>query len=401
MGHLSTVNADINTKIRNMNLWTLTCWALLMEVTLFSCCTKGRDSADVNFPGQIRGGYMGSWNIDVLPEMARRGMNVALVKFGEVRVPVSSEQLNLLTKWSEACRENSLKFIPVINLWGRTERTWVHPQSNFYPRKKHRSGWLPCPLDEQVHKRVINDRIVELARLSNKLDIAGVVIDLEMYGGEVKYFPEACLCDHCFDKFIEEHKSSKPVAAGMRKSHLIFSHQLNSYRTSQEEHIAELARQTKEKIESIAPDFVLGAFHLDRPWVFNKGLLKGWGSRGFPVLVFTEMTYSKGYNPYIFQTLENFNKNKLNAKLVVGIWQNKFAAEELSAQYYYCAKAASGYWIYTMQSLSAIGKKSPSLRYSKDEYWRAIGTANHELSKLAADPNYKTHLRLDNFKPVK
>lgn len=347
--------------------------------------------AESLFPVQIRGGYMNIRDISLLEQMYARGMNAALVKFGDIESPISPDQLQLLLKWSIQCKKHHIKFIPVINLWGWNEKKWITPNDYFIYRAKQKNK-TPCPLDHNFYTKSIHNRLIELAKISKNLNIAGVVIDLEMYGADIKYFPEPCLCDHCFYKFLQQKKIEDSVPIKKRKSYLLSSALMDEYQKFQENHVKNLAIKTQEEVRKITPNLIIGACHLDRPHFYNRALLKGFGCNKIPVFAFTEMTYSKGYSSFIKQTVEEFRKNGANANLVAGIWQDKFPINTLPAQYYYCAKDCSGYWIYSLHSLLPEAKKE--MPYSKQEYWQAIGKANFELYKSATDPNYKPPLKL-------
>jgi hypothetical protein len=96
-----------------------------------------------------------------------------------------------------------------------------------------------------------------------------------------------------------------------------------------------------------------------------------------------------------------YGRHRTNAKLVLGIWQDKFSPENLAEQYYHCAKDSAGYWIYSVGSLSSVippwyspkKVKEKALPFPKDNYWQAITLANKELDKLSTDPNYISFLK--------
>ncbi len=222
-----------------------------------------------------------------------------------------------------------------------------------------------------------------------------IAIDLEMYGADTTSYPDYCLCDYCFERFLAGRSVSEPMVLGKRQNYLVKSKQVEAYRAFTEDYIAQLAKKTKEQLEAIAPNFIIGALDLDLDRVYNRGLAKGLGSGHAPVLAFTEMTYSTGFSSYIDETQKRFRDSGTNTVLVVGIWQNKFPPENLAEQYYHCARDSGGYWIYTMQSLSKYTKLT--LPFDKERYWQAIRKANDELDKLAADPGYKSLLKMRSF----
>ena len=331
----------------------------------------------------------------MVPEMSRNGMNLALVKFKQVNAPLKLYQFRSIKEWVKTCQESGLKFMPVINFWGKHEKGWISPHHHLYYNGLEYSQ-TPCPLDIEVYEQSIHNRLLELARLSRKLKIAGCIIDVEMYGADRRVFPDLCLCDNCFEKFLAGRRVPKPILAHERHNYLKRTNQLDAYKVFMEEHIAKLARQTREQVELIAPDFLIGACRLDTNNTYSKGLAKGFGSGDKPALAFTEQTYRKGYQPYIEQTIQRFRNEHINANLVVGIWQYQFPVENLPEQYYHCARSSSGYWIYTLQSLHE--RNENPLPFPRSRYWQAIRKANDELSMLATVPDYQSALQVRPFR---
>ena len=375
----------------NVRIYLLCC--LLSNMANVSSAAVKNIGDDV-LSDKIRAGYMGTKNLDVLPRMAQAGMNTALVKFGELHTPMRPKEQQLLLKWARACEQAGVRFMPVINLWGRLEKTWIRPRYRLY-YDGVKFGQTPCPLETSVYKLAVHDRVLELAMLSRSVPIAGVAIDLEMYGADTASYPDYCLCDYCFERFLAGRSVSEPMVLGKRQNYLVKSKQVEDYRAFTADYIAQLAQETKGQLKATVPDFVMGALHIDMDRTYDRGLLKGLGDANKAVLAFTESTYKTGYSSYIQKTQKRFNNEKINAQLIVGIWQNKFPPENLAEQYYYCARDSGGYWIYTMQSLSKYTKLT--LPFDKERYWQAIRKANDELDKLAADPDYKSLLKMRSF----
>lgn len=369
-------------------------------ITGLACPAEEKPQHSIQSPNKIRAGYMGTWNLDVLGEMAQNGMNVALVKFGRLHWPMRTKQWELLVRWADACEQAGLEFIPVINFWGAEEPKWVKPRYHLFYRDVEYPD-TPCPLDADVYKLVVRNRLVELAKLSRQIKIAGAAIDSEMYGANMVTFPDCCLCDYCFERFLAGKAVPKPIPRGQRYDYIVSSGQLTAYKSFMKNSVAQLARHTREQVKSIAPGFKIGAPHLDRPVPYHQGLELGFGSGEQPFYVFLEGTYSKGYTTYIEKSAKRFSQPCVNIKCVVGIWQDKFPPENLAEQYYHCAKDSAGYWIYTMESL-AKRSTTRALPFEKKQYWDAIHKANNELDKLAADPGYKSPLKVRSFEaPVK
>jgi hypothetical protein len=85
----------------------------------------------------------------------------------------------------------------------------------------------------------------------------------------------------------------------------------------------------------------------------------------------------------------------VHSRLACGLWQSKFPASVLAAQYYQCAAHSAGYWIYTLQTFTHPNY-SP-LPGKAADYWSAIRQANQELAKLERDPSYHSALKIEPF----
>lgn len=358
------------------------------------CHGQVRENSSTD-PEKIRAGYMYANNFDIPLTMAQNGMNLALVKFGVLHAPIRPKELELLSKWSKLCRQADIKFMPVINFW-QYEKEWIKPQYHLYYGSVELSQ-TPCPLEAQVYNLTVHKRVLELARLSRSIPIAGVVIDLEMYGADTISYPDYCLCNHCFEKFFKG-KLPHNLPSDKRQAYLLESGQVNAYRSFTVDSIEQLAETTRKQLELIAPDFMTGALRLDRPGPYNMGLARGLGKGRNAVLVFTEQTYNTGYSDYIRTRQKSFQDQQINARLVVGLWQNKFPPENLAEQCYHCAKDSAGYWIYTLQSLSDRSRRA--LPFDKQLYWQAIAQANKQLQALESNPQHQSNLQIRDFQSI-
>ncbi|MBW1792509.1 MAG: hypothetical protein JRJ14_09695, partial [Deltaproteobacteria bacterium] len=347
------------------------------------------------FSDKIRAGYVNKYYIDLVPKMKQSGMNLAMVKYSETNTPLKLYQFKSIEKWARACQVSGLNFMPVINFWGKHEKVWIKPNNKLYYNVLEYSQ-TPCPLDAGVYRQSIHTRVLQLARLSRKLPIAGVMIDLETYGADIRSFPDLCLCNNCFKQFLTGKTAPNPILLHERQDYLKRTGQLDAYKVFMEDIVADWARKTKEQAEAIAPNFFIGAYLLDRDTTFYKGLARGFGSRDKPALAFTGETYRKGYSLNISETIKRFNDNRINIRLICGIWQEKFPVENLAEHYYHCAKNSAGYWIYDMGSLSETKKNE--LPFPRSQYWHAIDLGNSQLDLLTTDPIYKSPLKIRPFR---
>lgn len=340
---------------------------------------------------KMRGGYMGVKNSDVLEMMGRNGMNLAMVKFVSLHYPMREDEKKLLMKWASDCEKRGLLFMPVINLWGPQEKEGIRHNYNYYYRQTEFNN-TPCPLEEGVYDLVVHKRLVELAELSRSVHIAGVAVDLEMYSADVMVYPDYCLCDRCFERFLAGRSVEQPIDAPSRQNYLQRTGQVEKYRAFSSSIVERLARQTAEQVKAVSPDFTIGAFLLDEPVTYCRALARGFGNEQGPALAFTEQTYRSGYSDYIAKAQDRFKGDKANVVLVPGLWQSKFVPENMAEQYYYCARNSGGYWVYSMEQFSS--NTNMPLPSSKELYWQAIRKANDELDKLSSDSRYISKLQL-------
>jgi len=369
-------------------------------VALLGTCVWAENNlkGEATDSGKIRAGFLGWWNTDVVPQMAQCGMTHVLPTFASLSIPVTKPDKERIYKWALVCREAGIKFMPIINLWGGYEKDWIRPKRHLYYKGIEYSK-TPCILEAEVYKRSVHDRVLMLAELSRSVPIAGIVIDLEMYGADVVDYPDCCLCDYCFERFLTGTTVSRPIPRAERYDYIVSSGQLAAYKDFMRNSVAELARHTREQVELIAPEFKIGVLRLDQNRTFNAGLAKGLGSENKPVLAFAENTYSTGYSSYIQKTQKRFEAQKINAQLIVGICPKKLPPEVAAEQYYHCAKVSAGYWIYTMEYFSSIiltqdKKYREAIKLpDKERHWKAIKIANEELYQLSLNPDYTSFLK--------
>ncbi len=350
---------------------------------------------------RIRAGYLGQQAIAAVPRMAEVGLNAAVVKFQGLRAPMTGGQREALRAWSQACSAHNLLLLPTFDLWGERERRGAGNYRVYVDRDKPVPD-APCPLNPSVYDALVHRRLVELARLSTQLPIAGAILDVELYASSFNVFPDVCTCDSCWQSYRALRESAGETEApdlpvSQRWKFLSESGQLSVYRRFTTETIAWLAGRTRREVASIAPTFVIGMSLGDVSVPYTRGLVKGLGTPDNPVWVLTEQTYENGYTGYVPDTIKRFAAEGRHVRLVTGIWQGKFPTANLPEQYYHCAKASAGYFIYSVGHLNGAG---PGRLPEPDEaYWNAMRTANRELDRLAKNANYRSKLLIRPFHP--
>lgn len=350
--------------------------------------------AQYSVTSKIRAGFMSIKDIELLQPMAENGLNTAIVAFWSMHSSPKMEERELITTWARSCQNFKLNFLPIFSLWGNGEKTWATPPYNFvFDGTEYKN--TPCPLAS--YRLLVHDRLIALAALSKTVPIAGAVLDTEMYGADVLAYNDLCFCDYCCGQFQKVAADATLLAAKNRCQYLIDAGQMKDYRQFICNKLVGMARQTRTEIDQAAPSFKIGVTKLDQLNYYNESLARGFDTNDNPVIIFSERTYTDGYTDYIKETITKFRKMGIHASFIAGIWQDKFPLENLAEQYYYCAQASDGYWIYTMETLNPDRKDSDGA--STKEYWQAIRDAHTELDKLDADPNYITPLKIREFHP--
>ncbi len=345
---------------------------------------------------RIRGGYLGAGDTAQVEPAARAGLNAILVKFGGLEAPLRPESEKLFKQWADLCAKHGVGFWPVFNFFGGHEPKWVGQYRHHVTRQGNRLDRTPCPIDEDFWRRIIEARFVLLAELSRKYPMVGVILDLEMYGADATGYHGVCYSDYAIDRVLRAAgKDVKPPPPAERYAWLEKQGLLETYRNGTRQAVRQLAEHTRDAVDKIAPNLLLGAFHADRESPVPDGILLGLGRPGKPMLAYTEMTYSTGYTKYVQRAQRHFKALNAHAVLVCGIWQSKFIAKALPAHLYHCGRDSMGYWIYT---LSTFGMPSYSpLPGDHAAYWAAFRRANDELDRLAADPTYRSALKIEPF----
>jgi hypothetical protein len=166
-----------------------------------------------------------------------------------------------------------------------------------------------------------------------------------------------------------------------------------------EDTVAVMAAETARQVDLVATEFELAPGLPDVPNTYIRGLVRGFARRERPILAFLQSTYWKGYTPDVLDVIARFRNEGIAARVVPGIWQTRIPVEHLAEQYYHCAKAAGGYWIYPMSALHP--QSTDPLHAPRGAYWEAIRRANQELDHLARDPSHTSSLTVRPFRPIR
>jgi hypothetical protein len=335
-----------------------------------------------------------------IPQAAKAGFNLALLYSGGtwIKETMTNAEINLeLAKkygvrvvlyFYPASSQHFIKFNPVrpyIDKEGKTVKFW--------------KGIKSCPVGKETWGEESGFALQALnaARLSLEWPntLVGIIFDVEPM--ERNY----CFCDLCLKDFFRwegakrEIKDDLKVYSWLKKKGL-----LERYNAWQREQLYLKARELKEKVHAINPDFSIGlgmwADEYDEynedDWYFDS-LLKGFSTERAPSFIFSWTTYYTGYSRLGFEKNDPYdrgfsriNRIKRHMTELLGYlpfylpainprasWRKEkpiFRPEEAAREMY-------------LMDLNALG----SVVYDEwppitEEYWRAYKDAHIKLDKV-------------------
>ncbi|MBM4050177.1 MAG: hypothetical protein FJ279_34205, partial [Planctomycetes bacterium] len=347
-------------------------------------------------PGRLRGGYMNAGNLKLLPKMAELGMNAAIPKFGAIQTPMRPQDAAKLAQWADECARLNLAFMPVFNWWGGHEPSWIKDFNRVVTQTGKTLEKTPCPYTEAFWTEYVTARFVAMAEAVGPRPLAGICLDMEMYGADSVGYGQGCYCDECFTRYLKARgREVKLPPADKRAEAIKSAGEVKEYQAVQRETARKHATACREAIHKTRPGLRIGVLHLDWPSPIQEGEALGFGTKDLPVFCLTERTYSNGFTPYIAEAQKTFRDLGAHVDLLVGLWHSKFPPDNIPEQLYHCGRDSYGYWIYTMETFEQP-QYSP-LPGSADAHWAAIQKANQELDKLAADAKYQTAMTIREF----
>lgn len=354
---------------------------------------------------KLRGGYVAANDPrESVQRMKAIGMNAVLPKFGGLTNPPDEGNLKYLREWGEASRKAGLRLIPVFNFRGGETEKILSNRREVTPSGQ-RMERTPCPLDEQFWQSYILGRAVYLAEQAKAMNIAGVIIDPEMYGADHTVFNGVCYCDDCLREFLKATGEAlpDPFPAPADREGWLKEHQLtDQFQRRFIDRVKGFCQQIEREVHGKNPEFLIGVFLLDYPLSFMRGMAEGLGTEKHPVLAFSETTYSPGYTPYVLEQQKTFASFPSHTLFIPGLWIHQFPTENIAEQVYACAKDSAGYWIYTFESLVEDVSNLPGYALPEPDarYWAAMQVANQELDKwVDSGGRYEPSLKVRAFDP--
>ena len=209
----------------------------------------------------------------------------------------------------------------------------------------------PSPTDAAAWQKLVVDEALRAYRQSvaDGTPIAGVSIDLEMYGAKFMevYSNAATFDDPTYQAFWKDRTEKldyETVAPEKRFDFLAEHDLLDDYYRFLEARIEEIARNVRTQIHAEAPDLLIGFLQYLDNW-FYRGFVRGLGTPEMPVIAFTENTYH-GYGYNADYEYNYFRDNGQHALYVPGFWPRTIHPDSLGPQVYAAGVEADGYWFF-------------------------------------------------------
>ncbi len=238
----------------------------------------------------------------------------------------------------------------------------------------------PSPWDLEFWTREVVGPAVMAARWSiSKPVVAGMVVDLEMYGRKPLFFGQGLdFGDLPFRAFLRAKGKGEAgpewrLPGGERFPWLREQGLLGDYYAFLERRAEEMGRALREKVRSVNPDLVLGCYAAGilHRW-FYRGLWRGMGEPEKPVVLFT-------FQRDVEADLAELRALAIHALHVRALLMGMMRRQEYPFLFKDALTRHSGYWLNRLTSLVATSgflpiEAPPDM--TPDEAWNVIRDAN-------------------------
>lgn len=246
-----------------------------------------------------------------------------------------------------------------------------------------RSWSAPSPWDKEFWEK----EIVSAARVAaywsrNHPAVAGLVLDLEMYRRDPLFFGNGVdFGDAPFKAFLDYLGEPRRSEAWEKDPPCRFTWLreeglLESYYDFLERRAEEMGRSLREAVHAIRPDWVLGCYMAGilHRW-FYRGLLRGLGEPGRPVLIFS-------FQRDVGLDMEELRGQGIHALHVRGLLMGMLTKREYSTIFTQSLWEHGGYWLNRLTSLVAEKGFYPveaPQDMEPQEAWEVIRQANQQV----------------------
>jgi hypothetical protein len=243
------------------------------------------------------------------------------------------------------------------------------------------ASWaIPSPWDLGLWRReVVRPAALVAQWATSHPEVAGIVLDLEMYGRKPLFFSQGVdYGDGPFLAFLEGLQGSMPdqgkgLPPAERFSWLRERGLLREYLLFLEGRSEEMGRELRHAVHSVHPQLILGCYSAGilHRW-FYRGLWRGMSDPERPVLLFT-------FQRDVDMDLAELRAQGIHALHVRGLLMGMMSREDYVPLFQDALKRHAGYWLNRLTSLVArtgfYPVESPQ-GMNAGEAWEVIGQAN-------------------------
>lgn len=240
----------------------------------------------------------------------------------------------------------------------------------------------PSPTEKKYWNGILQADVLCIAKIAMEHPgIAGILIDVEMYGGgglQVWGY-DTSFDNNSFEIFRKEcspRKDIPEVPIEERFNWLKENGLLKSYYDCLSNAVFENAKSMAELVNKENPGLPLGVYPFSINWFYNgfiRGLAEGTKK---DVWIFSEgPEYELGYTPNVNATVSQLKKMGIPVRYVGGLWLRYHSPFNLGWNAGELAEKADGYWLFTTDSLFGDLKRFDG---PDGSHYRLAGDATQE-----------------------
>ena len=380
---------------------------ILMTILLFPCELIGGSDE------KIRSGYGGRMSPTFLDKLKANGFNAYMwganrpspVTGGELKwengkltVQYNQEVVDSIARAADWAQERDIKLFVTLTFNEHT-RTALQKLGEYGksvvegPRAYLGRGEKPAPWpgERKYWNGILQEEVVCIAKIASKHPaIAGILIDVEMYAGDIMWRYNTTFDDNSFDLFRRKYSSLRSIPAvpvGQRFILLKKNGLLKLYYNCLSDIVFERAAELAGAVNNENSQITLGVYPFEINWFYSaflKGLSRGTNKS---VLIFSEKEYQTGYTVDVDATISHLKDNGFAFRYVGGLWIGKHQPFSLAWNAAKLAEKSDGYWLFTTWTLvgdlqelaGTYGHLAAGA--TQEQYWQAIKAVNHLLDR--------------------
>lgn len=241
----------------------------------------------------------------------------------------------------------------------------------------------PCPLADEYWEGQILERTKFIAGFES---VEGIILDFEMYSGGVSQYTSPCMCDRCWNNFVEAEGLGSEwaeVEITERSAYVQDNGKKEAYEQWFEDSVAGKLTYIREETRKVNPKIIFGYFPAFE-WL--PGMTKGLGTPEQPVIVASENEYwgSLANTKETMQTIKN--NEDMHAIYCVGLYPGvgALSPEQLEEKIKQAAPTTGGYWMYSAHLLREVEGNYAAIENGNKDLDRQL-----ETGELTGLPEYE------------